>query len=149
MKKILFITILFVGFTLVNAQSWRDPASYTAASATSEYSLATDTVATSATVYLTIPSIYGNKKLSISPYALNISGTTGVSFTLQVYVANQWVGLTASNSPDMIAANDTITLLTATSGLWTIDTDVKTYRVKCTADGTTQSSIVAASYILK
>ncbi len=150
MKKIIFIFCLILSGFLVNAQSpWQDPALAVAKDAVSVYSLTSDTIAASTTVYLTLDPIYGRKVLVISPYALNVSGTTGVAYTLQAYIGNAWVPLTASNCADMIAASDTTTHLTATAGYWSIHTDANLYRVKCTSDGTTQSSIVKASYMLK
>lgn len=150
MKKLIFL-ICFISIAILgNAQStWQDQAPAVAVDALSTFSSTSDTVAASATVYMSLSAIYGSKMLTISPYALNISGTTGVTYTLEHYVANTWVPLTANNCADLTAANDSITLLTATAGSWTIRSDVNLYRVKCTADGTTQSSIVKVGYMIK
>ena len=153
MKKIIF-SILLIGITISlsaqAAQPWRDVlVDYTANIATSTFSLNTDTVAASATIYLSLETIYGQKTLSVSPYALNISGTTGVLFTLQGYIGNTWTDLTVNNCTDLTAGGDTITLTTATAGLWTLTTNLNSYRIRCTANGTTQSSIVAATYMVK
>ena len=151
MKKIIFL-LLFVGIgVLVSAQRpWKDPTPYAATNAVSAFGLTSDTVAASTTVYFTLSTIYGRNVLSVSPYILNVSGTSGVAFYLQAYIANTWVNLSASNDADMaLATGDTITLTTATAGLWTIHTNVNQYRVKCVSDGTTQSTIIKVSYMVK
>lgn len=117
--------------------------------ALSEYSLTSDSIAASTTKYMYLDAIPGSATVTISPYVLNVSGTTGVNATVEEYVANAWVALTASNHADLIAATDTVTLTTGTAGRWAISADARKYRVKFTADGTTQVSIIKAAYNVK
>jgi hypothetical protein len=144
MKKIIFILLLSLSFIGIKAQD-----------ALSEYNKTTDTVAQSATVYMYLPRISGLKTVTISPRALNISGTTGMNATLSAYVTvgsgltGYWVPLTVNNCADLTAANDTIALLTATAGVWVIKSNASLLRVKFTAGGATQSSKVGAAYEIK
>jgi hypothetical protein len=139
MKKVFFITLLvFIAFG-VNAQKYAESAYYKTS----------DTIAASTTVYLYLDVSHDYDLAVISPSLLNVSGTSGVSYTLQKKVKDYWVAMTSSNCADLSAANDTITLITATAGLWVVHTDASELRVKCVADGTTQSSIVKAGYEIK
>ena len=141
MKKLIFISVILLSFALTGIRAQLP--------ALSTYSLETDTIAASATVYLTLDKVYKKEYIAISPYALNISGTTGVTYTLQEKIDTYWTPLTTSNCTELSAANDSITLLTATSGRWVIISYGNEYRIKCTADGTTQSSIVGAAIEVK
>ena len=114
-----------------------------------QYGVTRDTVATSGTVYMYLDGIGTQKTLTIMPYAVNISGTTGIACTLSAWNGYYWIPLTTTNCADLTASMDTITLVTVVPNIWVIKANAEKYRVKFTASGATQNSAIGATYTVK
>ena len=140
MKKIIFICLLVLSFLGVDAKE---------KAAIQQHGGTLDTLDTSATLYMDLDRIGDSKTITIMPYAINISGTTGITCTLSAYNGLYWIPLTATNCADLTAAMDTVTLVTVVPNIWVIQANAEKYRVKFTASGTTQSSKIGVNYTVK
>jgi hypothetical protein len=136
MKKLLLLTVMVV-FTLgVFGQAGIEK------NLLSEYSLTTDTVTNTGTVYMNVRSTFSsNNNLVISAKVTNVSGTTAGTAILEWSIN----GTDYATHPTA----DTLTLTDGAVHLWELTTTgAKKYRINFTGTGT-HVSIVEGQYVYK
>ena len=140
MKK--FITFLFAGLVAFLATSFTVSAQ--TADLKSVYSLTSDTVTNTATVYLTTPVLRGaDAPTTIWVAVTKISGTVGGTITLQGSL--EGTNFKAINTPETQTALATITATDANNTYhWRLNSSPFTYyRVSWTGTGTMSASFTA------
>lgn len=141
MRKLIYILFALTIFTVVNAQMVAPKF------AISTFSKESDTVTNTETVYLYLPEIPTMADVAVQPYVTNVSGTITGSCFLQARVSylndSSWVTQNASNNPDLLAANDTLTLGNTASTIWYFKNRASRYRIAFVAGGTAVDKVFA------
>jgi len=132
MKKILILFAFIISAIYVNAQ----------VDLKSEYSLTTDTVTNTGTVYMTVGAAFsGDNILAVSAKTTQLSGTSAGTATLEWSID----GTDYKTHPTA----DTMTIANGAVYIWSLDhTYAKKYRVKFTGSGTNTTK-VEGKYIYK
>ena len=110
--------------------------------ALSTYSLTTDTVTNTETLYMTLTVPNRDAYLVVQPDIDNLTGTTAGTALLQTRIAGNWVTLNSANS-DLTAGQDTLTLVDNATTLWVTKIRGTYYRVAFVSTGTHTSTIKA------
>ena len=142
MKKLL----LLFAFTLIVAMSFAQPG--TVKNAVSAFSLTTDTVTNTETLYMTLTVPDRDAYLVVQPDIDNLTGTTAGTARLEARIAGNWVPLNSENS-DIEAGQDTLTLVDNASTIWKTKIMVPYYRVAFISTGTHTSTIKAPYWYLE
>jgi len=145
MKRLFLLFALIVFALTVNAQGFTR-------SAYSEHTLTTDTATNTETLYMNVEYSTGAfdpiKKewdITLQPHFTNLTGTTAGTAILQAQIDGTWVTLNSGNS-DLLAANDTLTVVTTASTLWMLKTKFPKLRMAYVSTGT-HTTVFSLSYI--